>query len=353
MAKWGEGDPRWIVEMRPDAHNVNNWHWSEKDATAWSKKEIKKLLVGTVARDDNIGSCFVSEIKSCDGEATINNRKKKIICFYEFQVKAAWKGSLTGSQIVYEGELFIPNLSEEQEPDDLDVSVSFAKDHPKCEKLKELMRTKGAALIREQLGKYAENLKKDCACTLQVPTSTSAAVPAASAVSNTPMTNNSVASNFKQQQTPKPVTVKNDSVGMKIPTKKLVMTVKFMTEVSELWKTLVKHGRISAWSRSPVHKDAAAKEDFVFFGGNVIGTYTQLQENSKMVMRWRLKSWPDAHYSVATITFNQTSDGAELKLEQTGVPENSIEATKSGWHKYYWNPIKSTFGFGTDMMGVF
>ena len=29
MAKWGEVDPRWIVEERPDATNVNNWHWYE------------------------------------------------------------------------------------------------------------------------------------------------------------------------------------------------------------------------------------------------------------------------------------------------------------------------------------
>lgn len=41
MAKWGEGDPRWIVEERPDAHNVNNWHWRESDATQWSKKKLK------------------------------------------------------------------------------------------------------------------------------------------------------------------------------------------------------------------------------------------------------------------------------------------------------------------------
>ena len=27
MAKWGEGDPRWIVEERDDGTNVNNWHW--------------------------------------------------------------------------------------------------------------------------------------------------------------------------------------------------------------------------------------------------------------------------------------------------------------------------------------
>ena len=27
MALWGKGDPRWIVEERPDSKNVNNWHW--------------------------------------------------------------------------------------------------------------------------------------------------------------------------------------------------------------------------------------------------------------------------------------------------------------------------------------
>ena len=41
MARWGEGDPRWIVEERPDATNVNNWHWTEKNADSWSKKKIK------------------------------------------------------------------------------------------------------------------------------------------------------------------------------------------------------------------------------------------------------------------------------------------------------------------------
>ena len=45
MAKWGEGDPRWIVEERPDATNVNNWHWTEKNADAWSKAKLKVLKV--------------------------------------------------------------------------------------------------------------------------------------------------------------------------------------------------------------------------------------------------------------------------------------------------------------------
>ena len=44
MAKWGEGDPRWIVEERPDATNVNNWHWTEKNADQWSKDKLNELF---------------------------------------------------------------------------------------------------------------------------------------------------------------------------------------------------------------------------------------------------------------------------------------------------------------------
>lgn len=54
MAKWGEGDPRWIVEERPDATNVNNWHWTEKNACQWSKDKLKELLVG-LRLDNKVG----------------------------------------------------------------------------------------------------------------------------------------------------------------------------------------------------------------------------------------------------------------------------------------------------------
>lgn len=36
MAKWGQGDPRWIVEEREDGTNVNNWHWCGGRAGGWA-----------------------------------------------------------------------------------------------------------------------------------------------------------------------------------------------------------------------------------------------------------------------------------------------------------------------------
>ena len=68
MAKWGEGDPRWIVEERPDATNVNNWHWTEKNADAWSKKKLEELLVNFVIEDTKVGNVVIEEMEKCDGK---------------------------------------------------------------------------------------------------------------------------------------------------------------------------------------------------------------------------------------------------------------------------------------------
>jgi activator of HSP90 ATPase len=44
MAKWGEGDARWIVEDRKDGANVNGWHWEEKNRMHWVKERVPELL---------------------------------------------------------------------------------------------------------------------------------------------------------------------------------------------------------------------------------------------------------------------------------------------------------------------
>lgn len=343
MAKWGEGDPRWIVEERADAHNVNNWHWVERDATAWSKAKIKELLKGLTVNSD-IGSCSISEIESCEGEASVSNRKKKIICFYEFVIKAVWKGSLKEyNGIIYKGELEIPNLSEENDADDIDVIVSFKKDQQKCDKLKELMRIKGTEAIREKLQVYMDSLKNDCASSIQVPAKDDRPKTTTDTNSTKIAFNKLSVDNASAPKSATP------EVGAKIPTKKLLQKETFMTTVGELYKTLTEKERIQAWSRSSIEGDAKPKESFCLFGGNVTGEYLQLVENKKIVMRWRLKSWPAAHYSTVTLKLNQVLTGTELDLEQTSVPQDSLEMTKQGWRNYYWQSIKLTFGYSTQI----
>ena len=92
MAKWGEWNPRWIVEVRPDGTNVNNWHWKEKDATSCSKEQLPSLLSGIKIEDNDNNLLKVEEVNFDDDcEAVINNRKQKHF-LYEFHITLKCNG---------------------------------------------------------------------------------------------------------------------------------------------------------------------------------------------------------------------------------------------------------------------
>uniref|UniRef100_A0A8C8WC02 Activator of Hsp90 ATPase AHSA1-like N-terminal domain-containing protein n=1 Tax=Panthera leo TaxID=9689 RepID=A0A8C8WC02_PANLE len=92
MARWGQGDPRWIVEEREDGTNVNNWHWTERDATSLSKGKLRDLLVGIVVENET-GHRVISELKQVEGEASCSSHKGKLIFFYEWNIRLSWKGN--------------------------------------------------------------------------------------------------------------------------------------------------------------------------------------------------------------------------------------------------------------------
>ncbi|XP_012868902.1 PREDICTED: activator of 90 kDa heat shock protein ATPase homolog 1 [Dipodomys ordii] len=167
MAKWGEGDPRWIVEERADATNVNNWHWTERDASNWSTEKLKTLFLAVRVQNEE-GKCEVTEVNKLDGEASINNRKGKLIFFYEWNVKLNWTGT-SKSGVQYKGHVEIPNLSDENSVDEVEISVSLAKDEPDTN-LVALMKEEGVKLLREAMGIYISTLKTEFTQGMILPT---------------------------------------------------------------------------------------------------------------------------------------------------------------------------------------
>ncbi len=169
MARWGEGDPRWIVEERPDATNVNNWHWTEKNADKWSKDKLKELLIAPIAleREKNGDVVDVCEMSRCEGEARANNRKAKLIFFYEWEIDLKWKMRDAKGSEVCAGKVTIPNLSEEHtdmSDVDLEVSVDSGGSAEEKEKraAKEFLRVgDGAAELRRRLQAYVSALKEE------------------------------------------------------------------------------------------------------------------------------------------------------------------------------------------------
>nr|CAH7763029.1 unnamed protein product [Callosobruchus chinensis] len=303
MAKWGEGDPRWIVEERPDATNVNNWHWTEKNASPWSQDRIRELFKDIAVKTD-AADLKIVEVESMEGEASANNRKGKLIFFYEWDLVLKWKGSLTGSDKQYSGKIKIPNLSEENDVSELDIQIAVETDDEASSKLKQIMMKDGKELVRSQLSKYIAGLKEEFS---------------------------------KGMILPKKGEVKPDSIKQ---------TQKFQCTAEEFYDALTRLELVTAFTRGDVQLDLSKGGKFSLFGGNIIGLFDELVPAKKIVQQWRYKQWPEGHYSVVTININQKDDHTEVSLEQAGVPKSEIDVTKENWQRYYWDAIKQTFGFG-------
>jgi activator of HSP90 ATPase len=79
--------------------------------------------------DGNLTSQII-EFDKLEGEATANNRKGKLIYFYEWNLVLKWHGKLlndeSGEKI--KGKITIPNLSEENTIDEIGNKIKLLPD---------------------------------------------------------------------------------------------------------------------------------------------------------------------------------------------------------------------------------
>ncbi|KAK7133065.1 hypothetical protein R3I94_015073 [Phoxinus phoxinus] len=334
MAKWGEGDPRWIVEERSDATNVNNWHWTERDVTSWSQDVINNLLL-EIRVEGEEGSCEITDVSNIDGEASINNRKGKLIFFYEWVVKASWTGT-SKMGIKYKGTVEIANLSDENDMDDLDICVSLCKDQPSTP-LTDLMRREGVKKVRMTLGNYVKHLKTEFSQGMILPTEN---------VLNKQNQEPQVKVKLDNTQIGSSTTGNSSNTGVKISTVSFSLKDSFLTSPEELYRIFLNKEMVQAFTHLSAFVDGCSGGKFQILEGNVHGQFAELIPDQKIVMRWRFSSWPAGHAATVILNFVNQGSETELSLEARGVPSNEEERMKEGWQRYYFNAIKQTFGYG-------
>ncbi|XP_010114983.1 PREDICTED: activator of 90 kDa heat shock protein ATPase homolog 1, partial [Chlamydotis macqueenii] len=294
---------------------------TERDASNWSTERLKTLLL-PVRVESEEGACEVTEVSKLDGEASINNRKGKLIFFYEWAIKLAWTGiSKTG--VKYKGYVEIPNLSDENDIDEVEIHVSLAKDEPDTN-LKTLMKeeefTQGMILPTVN-GEHMET-------TPQV--APKAEDRKAAASSST-------------------ATSQSKSIGVKIPTCKISLKDTFLTSPEELYRVFVTQEMVQAFTHAQAALEADKGGKFQLLDGSVTGEFVDLVPEQQLVMKWRFKSWPAGHFATITLNFTDKGGETEVCLEGKGIPASEEERTKQGWQRYYFEGIKQTFGYGARL----
>ncbi|KAM6992067.1 LOW QUALITY PROTEIN: activator of 90 kDa heat shock protein ATPase homolog 1-like [Tautogolabrus adspersus] len=337
MAKWGEGDPRWIVEQRADGTNVNNWHWTERDVSGWSSERLRQLLLA-VRVEGAEGVCQLTDVSKLDGEASINNRKGKLIFFYEWQLRANWLGTSSGG-LKYRGTVDVANLSDENDLDDLDISVSLCKDQPNTPLL-DLMKKKGVPEVQRALGEYIRQIKSEFSQGMILPT--------AEGLNSPPPQKKNQIQTSKTQISPAPRCSSSPTpcpTGVRISTRSFNLEETFQTSADELYKTFINQEFVQVFTRSAATVDGRRGGRFQLLDGSVSGEFTKLVPDQRIEMRWRFRTWPSEHYATIILDLEDKGDETELRMECRGVPAGEEDSTREGWTRFYFQAIKQTFGY--------
>ena len=161
MAKFGEGDQRWIVKERADGANVNNWHWTTKNVTSHVTEQLNEGVKGDIFPPDSLmANCRIKSAET-SGEASVNNRKGRTFIIYELEMKLKWEGELRDAEgTVLEkgsGSYRLPDVSAES-LDDLEIEFETKS---RGSSLSEAMRTHGARCVRSSVQNTIKRLQAE------------------------------------------------------------------------------------------------------------------------------------------------------------------------------------------------
>jgi activator of HSP90 ATPase len=74
-------------------HNPNNWHWVNKDASAWAKEYLEESLTQVSAEEGGV-SAKVQKVLSMDGDVDVSQRKGKVITLFDVRLQLEYTGGL-------------------------------------------------------------------------------------------------------------------------------------------------------------------------------------------------------------------------------------------------------------------
>merc|ERR1719402_2010283 len=101
----------------------------------------------------------------------------------------------------------------------------------------------------------------------------------------------------------------------------------------ELYNALTQRDMIQIFTNSEAKMSDVAAEgvQFELLGGGISGKYLEVVPFTKIVQEWRLKSWPEGHFSKVEINIKQTKEDTKLTLKQSAVLIKEIASTRAGW----------------------
>lgn len=287
-----------MTTARTNWKNVNNWHWIEKDCTAWAQSTLKSHL-STLPQ--------LAKVASIKGDVSVNQRKGRVKQIWDLEVELEFED---GTRVK------VLDLMSDQAKEDLNLTVVSGKTDVK--------------LLREQVWERVEKFRTEL-----------------HEVHGKPLL---VEAGPEHPGAPKVFLPSLDKDGSSVSTNGTIdETIGFMASPQDIFAALTDPERIAVWTRGTARFPAGRLQPdaaFSLYDGNVSGIIRLLDAPSRITLDWRLSHWPADHHSSVSIDVKAGPDSTRLHLVQHGVPDAEVESMRENWKRFYWSPIKMAFGYG-------
>uniref|UniRef100_A0A915CM30 Activator of Hsp90 ATPase AHSA1-like N-terminal domain-containing protein n=1 Tax=Ditylenchus dipsaci TaxID=166011 RepID=A0A915CM30_9BILA len=275
-----------------------------------------------------------------EGEATANNRKAKLIFLFEWLLEIKFLATVAGSDVEYKGMVEVPNLSDENQADEVDAISTIETKGPHEAEIRHLLSKDGVQFIREQAGIYIQELKEQFSKGLILPTDkTLPQVIAKGKTVDKKSFQNQVITSNASNSTPTSTTTTSNSGDFAV--KKLEISETFKVPPERLFEILTDPELVRAWS-SGGSADPKEGGQFSLLGGQISGVFTKLLPNKEITTNWRLKKYPANYFAELKFVLRDQNDSTDLVVQSDGIPEEHFEDTFTGIHRYYFQNIART-----------
>ncbi|KAK6342586.1 hypothetical protein TWF718_007985 [Orbilia javanica] len=327
-------------------HNPNNWHWVNKDASAWAKEYFENNLIGIEAKDSTSEAYVrIEKVLSVEGDVDVSQRKGKVITLFDVKLQLEYSGKTAAGDDV-SGTITVPEVAHDTEKDEYVFEISNYSDTTEKQAVRELARSHLTPQLRERLYGFTEALMEQHGKDIQH-TKENDPKYKSSQGSGAASSSSSAVAPGRSDTDPSLQASRGGARGAVVNTTEIVDSFEFQTTADELYQTFVDPNRVTAFTRShPEVFEPAEGGRFKLFGGNVTGEFVKLTPAKNITQKWRLPNWPEGHYSTMNIVFDQGVATTVLRLTWKGVPIGQEETAKKNFAEYYVRSIKITFGFG-------
>lgn len=323
-----------------------NWHWKNKNITAWSREWFERELSSISITGDKEGEVVsITNVTDVSGDVELGQRKSKLITIYDTKISLKWAGTASDGTEV-EGSLTIPEVSHEITLDRLsDYAYNWTlatASSPAVDALFEFAKTRLPPLLEAKFTEFPKAIINTHGKDLTVSAEPSRAIPTAKGSSNTADKSKAsgAADQIKPAQKP-PVSISTQIVEVE---------ANFQASADVLFSLFTDEKRIPAWSRAPAQSNPAPGASYSLFGGGVKGNYVSLTPAKEIVQTWELQTptWPAGHFATLTTTFNQSSDSTKVTFTLVGVPVGMGDEIKRNLEGYYIHGLRS-IGLGSEL----